>query len=87
MTKSFEAFDLTGRMALITGAAGLLGVEHAGALLESGATVLLTDVDESGLDVAQTVLSKEGDPSRIRTRVKEVAQGSMVRAVSAELSD
>ena len=87
MTKSFEAFDLTGRTALITGAAGLLGVEHAGALLESGATVLLTDVDEAGLDVAQTVLSKEGDPSRIRTRVMDVAQGSMVRAVSAELSD
>jgi NAD(P)-dependent dehydrogenase (short-subunit alcohol dehydrogenase family) len=87
MTKSFEAFDLTGRTALITGAAGLLGVEHAGALLESGATVLLTDVDEAGLDVAQTVLSKEGDPSRIRTRVMDVAQDSMVRAVSAELSD
>jgi len=85
--KSFEVFDLTGRMALITGAAGLLGVEHAGALLESGATVLLTDIDESALDVAQTVLSKQGDPARVRTRVMDVAQGPTVRAVAAELSD
>ena len=87
MTKSFKAFDLTGRTALITGAAGLLGVEHAGALLESGATVLLTDVDEVALVGAQAVLSKQGNPSRVRTRVMDVSQGPTVRAVAAELSD
>ena len=87
MTKSFKAFDLTGRMALITGAAGLLGVEHAGALLESGATVLLPDVDEAALVGAQAVLAKQGDPSRVRTRVMDVSQGPTVRAVAAELSD
>ena len=32
-------FDLTGKIALITGGAGLLGVKHAAALLACGATV------------------------------------------------
>jgi NAD(P)-dependent dehydrogenase (short-subunit alcohol dehydrogenase family) len=39
-------FDLSGRTALITGGAGLLGREHAIALLESGAYVVLTDISE-----------------------------------------
>ena len=30
-----DRFDLTDRIALITGASGLLGVEHAAALLET----------------------------------------------------
>ena len=42
-------FDLSGRIALITGGAGLLGREHAKALLDNGAKVVLTDISESVL--------------------------------------
>ena len=86
MTKPFEAFDLTDRMALITGAAGLLGVEHAAALLESGAAVLLTDVDEAGLTSARAMLSQQADRSRILTRVMDVSQPEAVRAVADEFA-
>ena len=51
-----RAFDLTGKTALITGAAGLLGPEHAAALAEMGARVVLTDVDEARLDRALEAL-------------------------------
>ena len=45
MKNFFEKFSLANKTALITGAAGLLGIEHAAALLDSGACVVLTDVN------------------------------------------
>ncbi|MEO5808377.1 SDR family oxidoreductase [Devosia sp.] len=42
-------FRLDGRVALVTGAGGLLGFEHSAALIESGAHVVLTDLNEQVL--------------------------------------
>ena len=56
MADPFQKFDLTGKTALITGGAGLLGVEHATALLASGATVVLTDLGGRSLDGARELL-------------------------------
>jgi len=45
--KSFkDRYDITGRVALITGGAGLLGVKHAEAIAEIGGIAVLLDVDE-----------------------------------------
>jgi len=44
-----EKFNLTGKYALITGAAGLLGFQHAFALSEVGSSLILTDIDEEKL--------------------------------------
>jgi len=41
-----EAFNMTGKMVLITGAGGLLGPKHAEAVIECGATVIMTDHHE-----------------------------------------
>ena len=40
-----DAFDLTGRVAIITGGAGLLGVKHAEAIAEMGGIPVLVDLD------------------------------------------
>lgn len=40
-----QTFDLTGRVAIITGGAGLLGVQHAEAVAEAGGIPVLLDVD------------------------------------------
>ncbi len=40
-------FDLTERIAVVTGGAGLLGFEHASALIEAGSIVYLADINEN----------------------------------------
>ena len=85
MNKAYEKFDLTGRTALITGAAGLLGTEHAAALLENGATVVLTDIDEVGLATAHKNLLSTADSMRILTHVMDVSQPDAIRGVFKEL--
>lgn len=86
MSKAFNKFDLTGKTALITGAAGLLGMEHAAALLESGATVVLTDIGEEGLASASADLARNANAARILTRVMDVSRPYEIRAVAGELA-
>ena len=42
MTQNF--LNLNNKFVLITGSAGLLGIEHARALLEAGSNLILTDI-------------------------------------------
>lgn len=85
MSDRFNKFDLAGKTALITGAAGLLGVEHAAALLESGATVILTDISMPALEAAKATLAQDADPARIVCMAMDVADPAHVQAVAAEL--
>ncbi len=84
---TFGKFDLTGKTALITGAAGLLGQQHAAALLESGATVVLTDISPEALATARTALSCESTASRILTRVMDVSRAESITTVAEEIAD
>lgn len=86
MSKALEKFDLTGKTALITGGAGLLGMEHAAALLESGATVVLTDVSKNLLVIARESLIHEADASRVLTNVMDVSRPDSIRTVAQELT-
>lgn len=45
LTTLREAFDLTGRVTVITGGAGLLGVKHGEAIAELGGIPVLVDID------------------------------------------
>jgi NAD(P)-dependent dehydrogenase (short-subunit alcohol dehydrogenase family) len=82
---AFEKFNLSGKTALITGAAGLLGVEHAAALLDSGAQVVLTDISEAALLSAHATLAQNFDTTKINTKVMDVADPQGVRAVAEDL--
>ena len=51
--ETIKNFDLSKKTALITGAGGLLGFEHAFALLDIGSNVILTDISEKKLDLTK----------------------------------
>jgi NAD(P)-dependent dehydrogenase (short-subunit alcohol dehydrogenase family) len=78
-------FNLTGKTALITGAAGMLGIEHSSALLEAGAAVVLTDVNRSALSLAQSILLKSFDPRLIQIEVMDVCSLFDIQRVRALL--
>lgn len=82
---SLNKFDLTGKTVLITGAAGLLGREHAAAVLATGATVVLTDIGEAALASARSALARNADASRIVTHVMDVSRLDSIRRVAGAL--
>jgi NAD(P)-dependent dehydrogenase (short-subunit alcohol dehydrogenase family) len=65
-------FDLTGRVAVITGGGGLMGTHHAMALSSAGATVILLDIDgKRAASVASSIPGAWGMESDI-TQLKSV---------------
>ena len=68
-----QSFDLSGRVFVITGGAGLLGAEHAHAIAEAGGLAVLADVREE----------------QARARAAEVAQrvGRPVASIHLDVTD
>ncbi len=52
-------FDLTGKVALLTGAARGIGYPIATGFMEVGATVIITDMDDAAAEKAAEQLSKD----------------------------
>ena len=65
-------FDLQGKTALITGSAGLLGIQHAAALLETRADVVLTDIDTKKLTDTESHLKKLFPHANIKSYYMDV---------------
>jgi NAD(P)-dependent dehydrogenase (short-subunit alcohol dehydrogenase family) len=81
MMAGITSFDLSGKRALVTGAAGLLGREHVAALAEINAEVVLTDVDSAQLSAAQAALAPVfGD--KICVVVMDVTSEASIRNVA-----
>ena len=55
-----EKFDLTGRVAVVTGGVGLLGAEFCRTLAEAGAAVVVVDMNESASQETADTLTRSG---------------------------
>jgi 2-deoxy-D-gluconate 3-dehydrogenase len=55
-----EKFDLSGRVAIVTGGVGLLGAEFCRTLAEAGAAVAVVDLNASASQAVADSLSKDG---------------------------
>lgn len=69
------------RRAVVTGAAGGIGLEAARLLLEDGATVLLTDIDADELETTVQMVARHGD--RVRSAVADLTTDEGAEAVRA----
>ena len=90
MTRSevpqFPKFELTGKWALITGGAGLLGKEHASALMQAGADIILWDINPDSLATAMVVLQSKYPKRKILTSAVDITKEKEVQKGQRELS-
>lgn len=73
-----KKYNLEGKTAIVTGAAGLLGEQHAIALLESGANVVLTDNSSDQLKIAYEKISQSFNQSKIISRIMDVTSETSI---------
>ena len=80
-----DAFDLTGRVAMITGGAGLLGGKHAEAIADLGGTVVLLDLDGEKASRRAAELSLGGRPEALGCGADVTDPDAISRALSHTL--
>ena len=82
-----ERYSLAGKTALITGSVGLLGVQHAAAILEVGGSVVITDLRESDLEHTKRHLSRDYDIKKIHLRPMDVTDKVNIENTLQSLTD
>jgi len=85
--KKFDKFCNSGKHACITGACGLLGKYHAIALLETDASVILTDINTYQLQELKDDLSDSYDSKKIYTYVMDVTDENNINEVLRDLDE
>jgi len=81
-----ELFDLSGKVVVLTGAAGLLGTEYAEALSEAGASVVLADINEERCNSLAKELGSKFDTSPMSISLDLNGKSSVERMVDTVVS-
>ena len=82
-----QLFDLTGRVAIITGGAGLLGYHHGAILAEAGASVVLLDLAAANPSLRADQLEAAHGPKCLGLAVDITSEHSIEEACKAILAE
>jgi 2-deoxy-D-gluconate 3-dehydrogenase len=85
MTTIFDAFKLEGRVAVVTGGAGLLGREFSRTLAEAGAAVVVADIQAGAVEAVAADLTAQGYPT-LGVRLDVTDPASVQAMVEATLA-
>ncbi len=74
-------FDLTGRVAVITGGAGMLGAKHADIIAAAGGSPVLLDLPQAKPETAAAAITKKYgvDAAGFATDITQLAEVEKVR--------
>jgi len=83
--KTQSRFNLSGKIALITGGGGLLGPEHGIGLVRYGATIVLIDIDQDGLRVAKKRVLSQVPEAFVKTYIVDITMKEALYALRERL--
>jgi NAD(P)-dependent dehydrogenase (short-subunit alcohol dehydrogenase family) len=78
--RATDLFDLTGRVAIVTGGAGLLGYQHGAILAAAGAHVVLLDLGLANPKLRAEQLAADHGPACIGLAVDITSEASLLEA-------
>src|ERR1700734_3357168 len=78
-----ELFDLTERVAIVTGGAGLLGYQHGAILAAAGAHVVLLDLPQANPQMRAEQLTATHGPDCLGLAVDITSETSLLKARDA----
>lgn len=77
--------NLKGHTALITGAAGLMGLEHSKALVGANCNLIITDINKEALDITASKLKDYKENSSVKVFKMDVTSEDSIYRVNKEL--
>jgi len=80
-----KKFDLTGKIAIITGGAGLLADQHINAVLQNGGKVVLIDINKKKLQLKKNKLQKKFSKNKILIFEADITSEEEIRKIQKYL--
>ena len=88
MKRYMDQFCINGKVIIITGGGGLIGMKHAEAVMEGEGIPVLLDIVQAGMDkVVQSLKENYGDNIQVETYVTDITNKEALIKVCEELVD
>lgn len=87
MYNQVDKYDLTNKVSLITGAAGLLGRQHSYALAIKGSIVIMTDTNSDLLEKARDDIASITSSDNIHSFIMDVTEENSVIDIKKKLAE